>query len=132
MCVDLIRQTTPGVRFLNWAAAPGFCYPGSPGSLALYPVRRRLPRADRAFLPDLEIEASDGLAYLRRFNSRFAGIFCTDVFKHIRGDELRLEWLETAREALRPGGFSTAGCPMPEHDCRACSLHRPDEIRASP
>lgn len=65
----------------------------------------------RASLPGTEVVLGDGLAYLRDNPETFAGIFCTDVLEHIPGDDLCLEWVEAARDALAPGGFFF--CRMP-------------------
>jgi len=65
----------------------------------------------RRVLPGLDIECGDGLEYLRAHRETFAAIFCTDVLEHIPGQDLLLEWVETIREALVPGGFLY--CRMP-------------------
>jgi hypothetical protein len=56
-------------------------------------------------LPNVEIVCRDGLTFLREHAAEFAGIFCTDVLEHMPGDDLLLEWVETAVTALTPGGF---------------------------
>jgi 2-polyprenyl-3-methyl-5-hydroxy-6-metoxy-1,4-benzoquinol methylase len=65
----------------------------------------------RCALPGVQIECSDGLSYLRRHPQTFNGIICTDVLEHIPGDDLCLEWVEAARDALVPGGLFL--CRMP-------------------
>lgn len=62
-------------------------------------------------LPDLDIHLQDGLAFLRERPGHFDAIFCNDVLEHIPGDDLLLEWVDTARGALKPGGFFC--CRMP-------------------
>lgn len=62
-------------------------------------------------LPGVDISCDDGLEYLRRNPETFGGIICTDVLEHIPGNDLCLEWVETARAALKPGGFFY--CRMP-------------------
>lgn len=109
MCGDLIAQSPAGSEILDlgcgtgvllsWVARqPGILAVGVDASAGQVELARR-------FLPEVEIDCSDGLAYLRRQSDRFAGIFCTDVLEHLGGNEQRLEWLEAARRALRPGGF---------------------------
>jgi 2-polyprenyl-3-methyl-5-hydroxy-6-metoxy-1,4-benzoquinol methylase len=56
-------------------------------------------------LPNIEITCADGLVYLRKHPEEFDGIFCTDMLEHIPDLDLCFDWLEAAREALRPGGF---------------------------
>jgi 2-polyprenyl-3-methyl-5-hydroxy-6-metoxy-1,4-benzoquinol methylase len=65
----------------------------------------------RAGLPGIEIHCDDGLTFLHQHLNTFAGIFCIDVLEHIPGDDLMLEWVERARDALVPGGFFC--CRMP-------------------
>jgi SAM-dependent methyltransferase len=67
--------------------------------------------AARSYLPGVEIACEDGLAYLRRNEGTFAGIFCFDVLEHIPGEDLLLDWVRAARSALRPGGFFVCRVP---------------------
>lgn len=112
---DLIAQVPAGGEILDLGCGTGFLLSWLAGQPGIIPVGvDALPRQValvRQFLPDLEIDSSDGLPYLRRNKGRFEGIFCTDVLEHVRGGELRLEWLEAAREALRPGGFFCCRVP---------------------
>ncbi len=62
-------------------------------------------------LPEIAIHCDDGLAFLRRYANVFAGIFCIDVLEHIPGDDLCLEWVEAAYDALLPGGFLLCRAP---------------------
>lgn len=62
-------------------------------------------------LPSCQIHCADGLAFLRENPGAFAAIFCFDVLEHIPGDDLLLEWVETARSALTPGGFFVCRVP---------------------
>lgn len=90
---------------LSWLAARTSLTPhGVDSSTSQTEVARRA-------LPQVEIECTDGLQYLRDRPGYFAAIFCTDVLEHIPGKDLLLQWVETARDALRPGGFFY--CRMP-------------------
>jgi 2-polyprenyl-3-methyl-5-hydroxy-6-metoxy-1,4-benzoquinol methylase len=89
-----------GVGFLlNWLSRhPGVTPVGVDASPTQLEIARKM-------FPDLEITASDGLDYLRSHADSFDGIFCTDVLEHIPGTDNCIEWVQTARAALRPGGF---------------------------
>jgi 2-polyprenyl-3-methyl-5-hydroxy-6-metoxy-1,4-benzoquinol methylase len=89
-----------GVGFLlNWLSRqPGV----TPVGVDASPTQLEIAR--KAF-PDLDITLSDGLEYLRSHPDSFDGIFCTDVLEHIPGTDNCIEWVRTARLALRPGGF---------------------------
>jgi 2-polyprenyl-3-methyl-5-hydroxy-6-metoxy-1,4-benzoquinol methylase len=62
------------------------------------------------YLPNADVVCEDGLEHLRRHPRHFQAIFCFDVLEHIPGPIL-LEWVETAREALAPGGFFMCRTP---------------------
>lgn len=59
----------------------------------------------RNYLPGIDLYCEDGLEFLKKHPGEFAGITCLDVVEHIPGDDLLLEWFETVRQALLPGGF---------------------------
>jgi 2-polyprenyl-3-methyl-5-hydroxy-6-metoxy-1,4-benzoquinol methylase len=65
----------------------------------------------RRGLPEFEIACENGLDYLRRYPNTFRGIFCMDLLEHIPDEDECLEWVETAREALLPGGFFCCRSP---------------------
>jgi 2-polyprenyl-3-methyl-5-hydroxy-6-metoxy-1,4-benzoquinol methylase len=89
-----------GVGFLlNWLTRQSGV---TPVGVDASPTQLEIAR--QAF-PDLEIVVSDGLEYLRSHANSFDGIFCTDVLEHIPGTDNCIEWVQTARAALRPGGF---------------------------
>jgi 2-polyprenyl-3-methyl-5-hydroxy-6-metoxy-1,4-benzoquinol methylase len=111
----LVRGLPPGSRVLDlgcgtglmlrWLAdVPGLKVAGVDSSASQIEVAHRA-------LPALDIECGDGLEYLRSRPDSFGGIFCTDVLEHIPGKDLLLEWVETIRSALAPGGFLY--CRMP-------------------
>jgi 2-polyprenyl-3-methyl-5-hydroxy-6-metoxy-1,4-benzoquinol methylase len=90
---------------LRWLSGiPGLRVAGIDRSSSQIAVARRA-------LPELEIECGDGLEYLRARPDTFAGVFCTDVLEHVPGKDLVLEWVETIRASLVPGGFLY--CRMP-------------------
>lgn len=65
----------------------------------------------RRALPDIETDCVDGLAFLLRHPGEFSVIFCTDVLEHVPGDDACLQWVEAARDALRPGGCFVCRVP---------------------
>lgn len=65
----------------------------------------------QAALPQCEIHCQDGLAYLEAHPDTFAAIYCFDVLEHVPGNDLLLRWVESARAALRPGGFLVSRVP---------------------
>jgi 2-polyprenyl-3-methyl-5-hydroxy-6-metoxy-1,4-benzoquinol methylase len=106
---DVVAQLPQGAKILdlgcgtgyllNWLVRqPGIAASGVDGSPTQLEIARRN-------LPNVEFTCSDGLTYLRENPDTFDGIFCTDVLEHIPGTELVIEWVQTARAALRPGGF---------------------------
>lgn len=64
----------------------------------------------RTALPHLAIECSDGLAYLEEHGATFDAVFCLDVLEHL-DDDVLLDWVEAARQALKPGGFFVCRAP---------------------
>ncbi len=56
-------------------------------------------------LPKVEVFCEDGLSYLKRNQETFSGIFCMDVLEHIQDEEICLELVEEARNALKKSGF---------------------------
>jgi 2-polyprenyl-3-methyl-5-hydroxy-6-metoxy-1,4-benzoquinol methylase len=86
-------------NLLTWVTRhPELAAVGVDGSPSQLEIARRN-------LPNVEFVCSDGLEYLRDNPDAFDGIFCTDVLEHIPGTDLCIEWVQTARAALRPGGF---------------------------
>jgi len=67
--------------------------------------------AVRKALPNVQVFCEDGLALLKKNKASFAGVFCFDVLEHISGEDLCLEWMEAARDALVPGGFLICRAP---------------------
>lgn len=65
----------------------------------------------RRGLPENEIACENGLDYLQRHPNTFRGIFCMDLLEHIPDEDECLEWVETSREALVPGGFFCCRSP---------------------
>ncbi|MBI2528736.1 MAG: methyltransferase domain-containing protein [Candidatus Rokubacteria bacterium] len=65
----------------------------------------------RAKLAGIEIHAADGLGFLRERAGAFHAIFCVDVLEHIPGDDVLLELIEFAVEALKPGGAFVCRTP---------------------
>lgn len=65
----------------------------------------------REHLPGLEIETDDGLRFLQRNPSRFAGIICNDVLEHLATLDDCLALVEGVNSALRPGGFFACRAP---------------------
>jgi cyclopropane fatty-acyl-phospholipid synthase-like methyltransferase len=106
---DLIARLPAGSEILDLGCGTGYLLSWLGRHPGIVPVGVDASAGQaalaRRFLPDLDIESSEGLDYLRRNAGRFKGIFCTDVLEHLPGDDLRLEWLDAAREALQPGGF---------------------------
>lgn len=64
----------------------------------------------RRHLPGVEVHCGDALTFMRERQSQFDAIFCTDVLEHVADDEL-LDWVETARAALKPGGVFVCRVP---------------------
>lgn len=61
-------------------------------------------------LPSVEVHCADGMAFMKGHPGEFDAIFCTDVLEHIP-EEALLDWVETARAALRPGGVFVCRVP---------------------
>jgi 2-polyprenyl-3-methyl-5-hydroxy-6-metoxy-1,4-benzoquinol methylase len=64
----------------------------------------------RKHLPSAEVYCADGLAFMKEHPGEFHALFCTDVLEHIPED-LLLDWVETARAALAPGGVFVCRVP---------------------
>jgi len=67
--------------------------------------------AVRKALPNVSVFCEDGLEFLKKNRESFAGAFCFDVVEHISSEDLCLEWLEAARDALAPDGFLVCRVP---------------------
>jgi SAM-dependent methyltransferase len=67
--------------------------------------------AAKKALPNVQVSCEDGLEFLRKNKASFAGVFCFDVLEHIPGEDLCLEWLEAAQDALIPEGFLVCRAP---------------------
>ena len=65
----------------------------------------------RQALPQCQLVCDDGLAFLQANPAAFGAIFCFDVLEHVPGNDLLLRWVESARQALRPGGFLVCRVP---------------------
>ena len=68
----------------------------------------------RRKLPGVEVHCADGLEFMRQHPGEFHAIFCTDVLEHIPEAAL-LDWVETARAALAPGGVFVCRTPNGAH-----------------
>jgi 2-polyprenyl-3-methyl-5-hydroxy-6-metoxy-1,4-benzoquinol methylase len=93
---------------LHWLSKRGGVKPvgvdSSPSQIEV--LRRHLPAA--------EVHVGDGLEFMRQHPGEFHAIFCTDVLEHIPGDGV-LDWVETARAALVPGGVFVCRVPNGAH-----------------
>ncbi len=87
-----------GVGFLlNWLARrPGIVAVGVDASASQLEIAR-------ANLPNVEFSGEDWNT-CGQIPNRSTGFFA-DVLEHIPGTDLCIEWVQTARAALRPGGF---------------------------
>lgn len=95
--------------FLAWLKRkPGVVPYGTDSSTSQVEVARKS-------LPGVEIECEDGLAYIKQRPSTFDAIFCFDVLEHIPDEDVLLEWCETARAALKPGGLFCFRSPNGAH-----------------
>jgi SAM-dependent methyltransferase len=65
----------------------------------------------RQAAPGVEVTCADGLDYLKANPGRLAGIFCFDVLEHIPSEDGLLDWVRSAKLALRPGGFFCCKVP---------------------
>jgi 2-polyprenyl-3-methyl-5-hydroxy-6-metoxy-1,4-benzoquinol methylase len=105
---------TPGARVLDVGCGTGFLlyWLWKRGGVA--PVGVDASRTQIAVLkqhlPEIEVHCADGLSFMRQHPGTFEVIFCTDVLEHIP-DEILLDWVETARAALTPGGAFVCRVP---------------------
>jgi 2-polyprenyl-3-methyl-5-hydroxy-6-metoxy-1,4-benzoquinol methylase len=106
---DLLKNSPPDARILDLGCGVGFLLHWLTRHRGIVatgvdasPTQIEIARQN---LPDAEITCADGLEYLRANSESFDGIFCTDVLEHIPGTDACIEWVQTARGALRPGGF---------------------------
>lgn len=65
----------------------------------------------RRYVPDVQIDCSDGLSFLARHPKSFGAIYCLDVLEHLSSIDLCIQWIGAARAALQCGGFFL--CRMP-------------------
>jgi cyclopropane fatty-acyl-phospholipid synthase-like methyltransferase len=112
---DLIRSLPPGSQVLDLGCGVGFLLFWLSQQPGIIPIgvdsSITQVKVARENVPGVEIISEDGLEYLRKNTGRFKGIFCIDLLEHIPGDDLCLEWVEAARDALQPGGFFYCRCP---------------------
>lgn len=106
---DLIAQVPHNGKVLDVGCGTGFLLSWLAAQKNIVPIGidSSVTQVEiaRSRLPMLEIICDDGLNYLRQNPDTFAGIFCTDVLEHIPGEDLCLTWIESAKAALRSGGF---------------------------
>ncbi len=112
---ELVRPLAAGDRVLDLGCGSGILlyWLSRQGELAPVGVDSSSSQiaVAREALPDAEVHCEDGLEFLESRPDSFAGIFCTDVLEHLPSKDLTLRWVETARQALQPGGFFY--CRMP-------------------
>jgi SAM-dependent methyltransferase len=112
---DLLRDLPAGSRVLDLGCGTGFMLYWLSQQPNVVPVGVDSSPSQiavaRQCLPNVELVLEEGLPHLRRNAGAFAGIFCTDVIEHIPGEDGALEFVEAAREALRPGGFFCCRVP---------------------
>ena len=101
---------------LYWLSKqPGLVPVGADSSASQIEVLRR-------HLPSVEVHCADGLEFMRQHRGEYHAIFCTDLLEHIPGDGL-LDWVETAREALAPGGVFVCRVPNAAHLTAAHTMY---------
>ncbi|MBM4293291.1 MAG: class I SAM-dependent methyltransferase [Deltaproteobacteria bacterium] len=110
-----INHLAPGSRVLDLGCGTGhlLCWLSrKPGLIAVGVDRSpSMVAAARQFLPEAEIVLDDGLSHLRNHPAGFSAIFCHDVLEHLPTDEICVDWVTAARQALIPGGFFICRAP---------------------
>jgi 2-polyprenyl-3-methyl-5-hydroxy-6-metoxy-1,4-benzoquinol methylase len=111
---DLVAPLVSGSQILDAGCGTGFLLAWlrrhSNLSLTGVDVSPEQIAVAQQSLPDVRVVCGDALDYMRQNPNTFSGIFCTDVLEHIPTQTL-LDFVETARAALIPGGFMVCRTP---------------------
>jgi 2-polyprenyl-3-methyl-5-hydroxy-6-metoxy-1,4-benzoquinol methylase len=111
----MVRNLPPGSRVLDLGCGSGYLLRWLSFEPNVIPVgvdaSASQVAAARQALPTIEVHCQDGLAFLRAHPGRFSAIFCTDVLEHIEAEDLCLELVEQAVQALGEGGWLLCRVP---------------------
>ena len=106
---ELVTRLEEGSKVLDLGCGTGFLLFWLSKQKGIIPIGVDVSSSQVEFarqcLPDIEIHCVDGLNFLKSKRETFSGIFCFDVLEHIPTRDACLEWVEAARDALKPGGF---------------------------
>ena len=113
-----LKGVPPGARVLDAGCGSGFLLHWLSRRGGVTPVGVDASPSQIAalkrYMPGVEAHCADGLSFMKQHPGEFHAIFCTDVLEHIPEDGL-LDWVETAREALVPGGVFVCRTPNGAH-----------------
>ncbi len=68
-------------------------------------------RAARLYVPDATVICIDGLSFLSSYSRYFDCVFCTDVLEHIESVPETVALVQSARMALKSGGYFVCRVP---------------------
>ena len=113
-----LKNVPPGGRVLDAGCGSGFLLYWLSKRSGVTPVGVDASASQlevlKRHLPSVEVHCADGLEFMKQHPGEFHAVFCTDVLEHIPENGL-LDWVETARDALAPGGVFICRTPNGAH-----------------